>query len=196
MLPVVSGRICLPVVWISHGLETAASADPLTVGVAFLVPFTVVSWDHRMPGGRPRRVAPYFFCWFLLKLGIKLMNFLSVLPFMKRDFPEGRGVVKGDRGKVVWRGSGEMCCRCGGECCERGDVRRCVSTRITFWGWLMSNVAETSGFSHAAVCFVPGLHLNQYCSRARRATAEDHGEWRGGVKVFLFTEKGTFFTAD
>ncbi|QDV49721.1 hypothetical protein Enr17x_17420 [Gimesia fumaroli] len=120
------------------------------------------------------------------------MSFLPVLPFMKRDFLEGREVVKGDRGNEGWRRSGEMCCRGGGECCECGDMRRCVSTRITFRGWLMSNVAETSGFSYAAVCFVPGLHLNQCCSRARRITAEDHGEWRVGVKVFLFTEKGTF----
>ncbi|QDV51453.1 hypothetical protein Enr17x_35090 [Gimesia fumaroli] len=49
-------------------------------------------------------------------------------------------------------------------------MRRRVSTRITFPGLVWENQAETSGLSHAAECFVPGIHLNQYCLRARHTT--------------------------
>ncbi|QDT44019.1 hypothetical protein Pan241w_41240 [Gimesia alba] len=84
--------------------------------------------------------------------------------------------------------SGGMCCTSGGVCCLWGVMRRRVSTRITFGGVIDENRAQTSGLLHAAVCFVRGLHLNQYCSRARRIT-RDHEEPHGGVKIILFRER-------
>ncbi|QDV53090.1 hypothetical protein Enr17x_51610 [Gimesia fumaroli] len=63
-----------------------------------------------------------------------------------------------------------MCCVSVEVCCMCGFMRRRVSTRITFPRLDFENRPESSGLSHAAVCFVPGMHLNQYCSRARRIT--------------------------
>ena len=56
---------------------------------------------------------------------------------------------------------GVRCWMSGGGCCFSGVMRRCVSTRITFWGLIGENRAQTSGLLDGAVCFVPGLHLNQ-----------------------------------
>jgi len=40
-------------------------------------------------------------CCLLLESGTSLMIFLSVMPLIKRNFRQGREVVKGDRGKLV-----------------------------------------------------------------------------------------------
>jgi hypothetical protein len=57
-----------------------------------------------------------------------------------------------------WNGS---CWMSGGGCCFSGVMRWCVSTRITFWGLIGENHAQTSGLLGGAECFVPGMHLNQ-----------------------------------
>ncbi|QDT40173.1 hypothetical protein Pan241w_02290 [Gimesia alba] len=50
------------------------------------------------------------------------------------------------------------------------EMRRCVSTRITFGGFHLKNCSETSGFLQVRLKPVSQFHLNQQCSRARRAT--------------------------
>lgn len=89
------------------------------------------------------------------------MVFLSRLLFLKTDCPERRGPVKGDLEKLVWWECAGMCCVSVGVCSKYGVMRRRVSTRITFWGLIGENRAQTSGLLGGAVCFVPGMHLNQ-----------------------------------
>ena len=57
-----------------------------------------------------------------------------------------------------WDGS---CWMSGGWCYFSGVMRRYVSTRITFWGLIGENRAQTSGLLGGAECSVRGLHLNQ-----------------------------------
>ncbi|QDT41968.1 hypothetical protein Pan241w_20480 [Gimesia alba] len=74
----------------------------------------------------------------------------------------GKGVGRSrglEKRSVAKRGG--MCCQGGGRCWLCGVMRRRVSTRITFLGLVGENRAQTSGLLDGAVCFVPGLHLNQ-----------------------------------
>ena len=79
---------------------------------------------------------------------------------VKRIFVNGVGWSRGFE-KSNAEKCGRRCWVSGGVCCQCGVARRRVSTRITFKRLVLENRAETSGLSHAAVCFVPGLHLNQ-----------------------------------
>ena len=57
---------------------------------------------------------------------------------------------------------------------DRGvpEMRRYVSTRITFGGFHLKNRSETSVFLQVGLKPVSQFHLNQQCSRARRITAD------------------------
>ncbi|QDV52209.1 hypothetical protein Enr17x_42690 [Gimesia fumaroli] len=50
------------------------------------------------------------------------------------------------------------------------EMRRCVSTRITFEGFHLKNWSKTSVFLQVRLKPVSQIHLNQQCSRARRIT--------------------------
>ncbi|QDT44059.1 hypothetical protein Pan241w_41640 [Gimesia alba] len=50
------------------------------------------------------------------------------------------------------------------------EMRRCVSTRITFEGFQLKNRSKTSGFLQVRLKPLSQFHLNQQCSRARRIT--------------------------
>ncbi|QDT41995.1 hypothetical protein Pan241w_20750 [Gimesia alba] len=79
---------------------------------------------------------------------------------VKQIFANGVSRSRGFEKRSVEK-CGGTCCVSGGRCWLCGDVRRRVSTRITFSGLVWENRAQTSGLLHGAVCFVPGLHLNQ-----------------------------------
>jgi len=104
---------------------------------------------------------------------------------VKRIFVNGMSRSRGFEKRYVAR-SGSRCCVSGGLCCLSGGVRRRVSTRISFSESVWENRAQTSGLLYGAVCLVPGLHLNQQCSRARHTTRDDEDR-RGGVKTILFS---------
>ncbi|QDV50104.1 hypothetical protein Enr17x_21400 [Gimesia fumaroli] len=79
---------------------------------------------------------------------------------VKQIFVNG---VERSRGfeKCLVEKRGGTCCVSGGQCWLSGFMRRCVLTRITFLGLVWENRAQTSGLWDGAVCFVPGIHLNQ-----------------------------------
>tara|TARA_R110002095_G_scaffold150422_1_gene130110 strand:+ start:227580 stop:228014 length:435 start_codon:yes stop_codon:yes gene_type:complete len=135
-----------------------------------IVPFRFLFWrGHRQAGGH---IGPHpTIFWY------EMMDY----------FRDVRGAVKGKQNDLVGEGV-QMCVGVVLGLVGRGAVVwQCVSTRITFRGLFMSNVAKTSGFCSAGFFSGSGSSAEPVVLTRATHNGGNHGERRVGVKGVIFS---------